>query len=127
MAIEYHEPPQELREETRDIHRALSTLAEELEAIDWYQHRIDVTSDEHLSELFEHNRNEEMEHAAMTLEWLRRTIPALDQHLRTYLFTEGPVTSVEEEETSSGGNGAAARGLGIGSLRVTPPAGKEVS
>lgn len=123
MTIEYHEPPQELREETRDIHRALSVLCEELEAIDWYQHRIDVTSDDSLREMFQHNMNEEMEHAAMALEWLRRNLPYLDTQLRSYLFTDGPVTEMGSGEAHE--NGTVARGLGIGSLRTLPHASKE--
>ena len=115
MAIEYHEPPEQLTARTRDLHRALSSLAEEIEAIDWYQHRIDVTNDDSLRELLAHNRNEEMEHAAMNLEWLRRNMPDFDQRLRVYLFTEGSIVAQEEEETS--GEAEANISLGIGSLR----------
>lgn len=116
MAIEYHEPPEQLSPETRDLHRALTSLCEEVEAIDWYQHRIDVTEDEELRALLAHNRSEEMEHAAMNLEWLRRRLPDLDEKLRTYLFTSGEITQSGEEGTS-----ATARthdgSLGIGALR----------
>ena len=125
MTIEYHEPPEELKPETRDVHRALATLCEELEAIDWYQHRIDVTQEESLRDLFEHNRNEEMEHAAMTLEWLRRTLPSLDEQLKQYLFTEGPVVrpkGVAEAESNGG-----LRSLEIGSLRTPAQDRKKVS
>lgn len=118
MAIEYHEPPDQLTARTRDLHRALSSLAEELEAIDWYQHRIDVTGDESLRALLVHNRNEEMEHAAMMLEWLRRQIPHLDETLRDYLFSEGSIVRQEEEETSGVTAEAPNRSLGIGSLRT---------
>lgn len=118
MTIEYHEPPEELKPETREIHRALTTVCEELEAIDWYQHRLDVSHDGELRSVIEHNRNEEMEHAAMTLEWLRRRIPEFDEQLRKYLFTEGailePRAAAESVPTE---NGALARGLGVGSLR----------
>ena len=105
MTIEYHEPPNELTARTRALHRAFATLVEELEAIDWYLERIDVTEDEEMISVLRHNREEEMEHAAMTLEWLRRQEPALDQRLRTYLFTNAPITEIEQKE--EGGNGAA--------------------
>lgn len=114
MTIEYHEPPEELSQETRDLHRALATLVEELEAIDWYQHRIDLTADEELRKILLHNRNEEMEHASMALEYLRRRLPDFDARLRTYLFTTG---SIVELEAAAEGAGRAAQTLGIGSLR----------
>lgn len=118
MSIDYHEPPDELSKRTRDIHRALSILCEELEAIDWYQHRLDVSDDSSLRELMLHNRNEEMEHAAMTLEWLRRTMPEFDQQLRRYLYREGPITDEpEEEEEDAHPNDPGAHDLRIGSLR----------
>lgn len=92
---------------------------EELEAIDWYDQRIDAATDPELSDILRHNRDEEKEHAAMVLEWLRRHDPVLDGHLRDYLFTEG---SIVGKESSAGGaapdGGGAARdgGLGIGGL-----------
>jgi len=92
----YHEPVDELASGTRDVHRALQSLQEELEAIDWYQQRIDASDDPELVRILAHNRDEEKEHAAMALEWLRRRDPVLDQKLRTYLFTEGDVTTLEE-------------------------------
>lgn len=98
MALEYHEPPEELSSQTREVHRALASLIEELEAIDWYQHRIDVTTDREMAALLEHNRNEEMEHAAMMLELLRRRVPAFDERLRTYLFIEGSILAADESE-----------------------------
>ena len=123
----YHEPVDRLTESTLDEHRAIVSLQEELEAVDWYQQRVDATSDPELAEILAHNRDEEKEHAAMTLEWLRRQDPVMDRHLRTYLFTEGSVIDIEDEATAQGGGdgpppeGAApANGdgsLGIGSLR----------
>lgn len=71
-SAEYHEPVELLSEETMEIHRAVVSLLEELEAIDWYQQRIDAARDEELKEILAHNRDEEKEHAAMSLEWLRR-------------------------------------------------------
>lgn len=119
MTIEYHEPPAELTAETREIHRALATLCEELEAIDWYQHRLDVSQDEDLLALIQHNRNEEMEHAAMTLEWLRRRMPDLDRQLRKYLFHDGSITEGRETLSAPASAGVAnqAGDLGIGALR----------
>jgi ferritin-like protein len=120
----YHEPVDRLRPETMDRHRAIVSLMEELEAVDWYDQRVDATEDEELREILAHNRDEEKEHAAMTLEWLRRRDPVLDRELRTYLFTEGPILEVEAEAMGrNGGDGGGERGsggdpsLGIGSLR----------
>lgn len=101
-------------------HRAIVSLMEELEAVDWYDQRVDGTDDPELREILIHNRDEEKEHAAMTLEWLRRRDPALDRYLRMYLFTEGSIIGIEEETGAGGtghgnGNGAS---LGIGSLRT---------
>lgn len=116
MTTSYHEPAGELSAETRDVHRALASLIEELEAVDWYNQRVDVTPDEDLKAILEHNRDEEIEHAAMTLEWLRRRLPKFDEELRTYLFTEQPITEVEEGGEEGGGDGA--RGdLGIGKFK----------
>jgi uncharacterized protein len=87
-SMTWHEPYEKLSEETRDLHRALRSLIEELEAIDWYQQRIDAASDDELRAVVKHNRDEEMEHAAMTLEWIRRRMPDFDKELRDWLFTE---------------------------------------
>jgi uncharacterized protein len=117
-----HEPADLLGEETIDRHRAFTSLIEELEAVDWYDQRVHATKDSSLAEVLAHNRDEEKEHASMTLEWLRRRDPILDTHLRTYLFTSEPITEVEAEavaeEAGGGGAGASQRtgSLGIGSL-----------
>ncbi len=87
----YHEPIEEMSDETRDMHRAIISLMEELEAIDWYQQRVDACKDEELKEILAHNRDEEKEHAAMVLEWIRRRDPKFDHELRDYLFTDGPI------------------------------------
>ena len=87
----YHEPLNELRDETRDMHRALVSLMEELEAVDWYNQRIDACKDEELRAILAHNRDEEKEHAAMVLEWIRRQDKKFDHELRDYLFTEKPI------------------------------------
>ena len=99
-------------------HRAIVSLMEELEAVDWYDQRVEATEDDSLGAVLAHNRDEEKEHAAMTLEWLRRHDPALSGHLRTYLFTELPVTEVEKEvETGAAGAAPVEGTLGIGSLK----------
>lgn len=116
-----HEEKQALDPMTIDRHRAIVSIMEELEAVDWYAQRADATDDAALQAVLEHNRDEEKEHAAMTLEWLRRNDAALDKHLRTYLFTEGDIIAIEEADTEGGGGDAEAGGgegsLGIGSLR----------
>ena len=83
----YHEPIDELTDETRDMHRAITSLMEELEAVDWYNQRVDACKDEALKNILAHNRDEEKEHAAMVLEWIRRKDPSFDKELRDYLFT----------------------------------------
>lgn len=87
----YHEPVSELSAETRDMHRAIVSLMEELEAVDWYNQRMDATNDEELRGLLKHNRDEEKEHAAMALEWIRRRDPEFDKQLREYLFKDVPL------------------------------------
>lgn len=128
-----HEPFELLKPETKDLHRAISTLMEELEAIDWYQQRADVCTDDELRSVFLHNKNEEIEHAMMTLEWIRRADPHFDENVRTYLLKTGPITAIEqaektvssvpEREEGAGGGGAPVTGgtagsLGIGSLKA---------
>ena len=93
----YHEPVDELTDASRDLHRAITSLMEELEAVDWYQQRIDVTRDRELAAILAHNRDEEIEHAAMVLEWIRRKVPKFDDELRDYLFTEKPIVAIEEK------------------------------
>jgi ferritin-like protein len=90
-----HEPEDRLPASAIDRHRALASIQEELEAVDWYDQRVEATDDAELASVLAHNRDEEKEHAAMTLEWLRRNDPVLDRHLRTYLFTSMPVTEIE--------------------------------
>lgn len=87
----YHEPVEELSDEARDMHRAITSLMEELEAVDWYNQRMDATRDPELRAILEHNRDEEKEHAAMVLEWIRRHDPRLDEELKDYLFTDKPL------------------------------------
>ncbi|MFW5756844.1 MAG: encapsulin-associated ferritin-like protein [Tangfeifania sp.] len=93
----YHEPPSELSEETRDKIRALVSLKEEIEAIDWYQQRMDAATDQQLKKILKHNRDEEIEHACMALEWLRRNDKVWDEKMNTYLFTEKDIVKLEDD------------------------------
>lgn len=117
----YHEPPELLSSETKEMHRALVSAIEELEAIDWYQQRADAAEDEELKAILLHNKEEEMEHFLMTLEWIRRRSPKFSEEMKKYLFTEGPLTEVEERATGGGESGGAAGSsdgsLGIGGLK----------
>jgi ferritin-like protein len=110
-----HEPAEALDAGTIDRHRALVSIMEELEAVDWYAQRVDAAGDRELASVLAHNRDEEKEHAAMTIEWLRRNDPKFDQHLRTYLFTEGPITAIEAAAVA-GADARPSGSLGIGSL-----------
>ena len=115
-----HEDRGDLSPATLDRHRGIVSLMEELEAMDWYAQRIEAAGDPELAAVLAHNRDEETEHAAMSLEWLRRKDPVLDQHLRQYLFTTGSIIAIEDEAEGGGGGGAPASSggdLGIGSLK----------
>lgn len=90
-SVGYHEPVEELSNKTRDMHRAIVSLMEELEAADWYNQRVDACKDPELRAILAHNRDEEKEHAAMVLEWIRRHDATLEKELREYLFSEGPI------------------------------------
>ena len=94
----YHEPIDELSDETRDMHRAITSLMEELEAVDWYNQRADACKDGALKAILAHNRDEEKEHAAMVLEWIRRQDPAFDKELRDYLFTDKEIAHSGQPE-----------------------------
>ena len=97
MAEQYHEPVEELTAEDRDMVRSLMSLKEEIEAIIWYQQRAAAGADEELKKVLAHNRDEEIEHAVMALEWLRRNMDGWDDACRTYLFTEKSIVELEEE------------------------------
>ena len=94
-SVGYHEPIEELSDETRDLHRAIVSLMEELEAIDWYNQRVNACKDPELRAILAHNRDEEKEHAAMVLEWIRRRDPILNKELKDYLFTTAPIAQAE--------------------------------
>ena len=114
-----HEPEERLSRQTIDRHRALVSVQEELEAVDWYDQRVNAATDAELAAILAHNRDEEKEHASMVLEWLRRHDPVLDRHLRTYLFTSDPI--VGEEAAAEGASKASSGSLGIGSLKGLQP------
>jgi len=90
-SVGYHEPVEELSAETRDMHRAIVSLMEELEATDWYNQRADACQDPVLKSILVHNRDEEKEHASMLLEWIRHKDPAFSSQLKEYLFTDTPI------------------------------------
>jgi ferritin-like protein len=118
----FHESEERLSPATRDMHRAIVSLMEELEAVDWYQQRMDATESAELRDILRHNRDEEKEHAAMVLEWIRRHDPAFDTKLREYLFTEGSIVGREaalEKQAANGrgSNGMAGTRTSVGSLR----------
>lgn len=122
MSNQYHEPVPELADQDRDFTRAIMSLKEELEAVDWYHQRAATTKDPELRAILEHNRDEEKEHAAMLMEWLRRRMPGWNEEMSTYLFTEGDLTTIEEGEeggeTEAGQEESGTTGsLGIGSLK----------
>ena len=121
---EFHED--NLSEEAKDYHRIIKSLMEELEAVDWYNQRADVTTDQSVQGIVEHNRDEEIEHAAMAIEWLRRNDPVWAEELETYLFTQSEITAVEEEAEGGAAEGeedtnntstSTNQSLGISSLK----------
>jgi uncharacterized protein len=123
-STDYHEPTELLSAETKDMHRALISAIEELEAIDWYQQRADACGDDDLRDILLHNKEEEIEHFLMTLEWIRRRSPSFDDQMKKYLFSEGSLTGLEEaamgriQGTSGHGTKGADGSLGVGSLKV---------
>jgi ferritin-like protein len=119
----YHEALELLSEHTKNLHRANVSLREELEAVDWYQQRAEACSDTELKAVLIHNRNEEIEHAMMTLEWLRRHDPTFAENISTYVGSSGPIVGVEASATGAAGaaaaTGSVSVSLGIGSLKGT--------
>lgn len=126
-SVGLHEAEERLRPETIDHHRALTSMMEELEAVDWYDQRVDAATDPELKEILAHNRDEEKEHFVMTLEWLRRRDAKMSQELQEKLFTTGSlvakeVVGKEGADSSGAASGASAPdgSLGIGSLKGGP-------
>ncbi len=112
--MDLHYPAEMMSKEDVDYVRALTSLKEEIEAVSWYHQREATTSDPTIKGVVRHNKEEEMEHAAMLLEWLRRHMPGWDKALRTYLFTEGDLLAIEE---GSQGSSSSPSGLGIGKIK----------
>jgi ferritin-like protein len=115
-----HEQPELLSEATKNMHRAIVSLREELEAVDWYQQRAEACSDPDLAAVLQHNKREEIEHAMMTLEWIRRTSADFDGNISKYIGSEGPILEVEENAKEAAGDAPithADGSLGIGSLK----------
>lgn len=106
----YHEPIEELSKETRLMHQAIVSVQEEFEAVDWYRQRADACADDELREILLHNMREELEHACMTLEWLRRNNADFQEQMSTYLFTDGPILEAEAHATGKSGGGATGSG-----------------
>ncbi len=92
----FHEDIADLSDATRDMHRAIQSLIEELEAVDWYNQRAEACKDE-LKAILGHNRDEEKEHASMLLEWIRRKDSTFSKELKDYLFTDKPIAKLESE------------------------------
>lgn len=111
---QYHEPANELSGNTRDLTRALMSLKEEIEAIDWYNQRLGAAQNEDLKKILAHNRDEEIEHACMALEWLRRNMEGWDEKLKMYLFSKGDITNLEEEMEGGDEKDEKETDLGIG-------------
>ena len=113
----YHEPLELLSGETREMHRAVVSLMEELQAIDWYQQRADACADLPLKNVLLHNKDEEIEHATMLMEWIRRHSEHFDQMLHRYLFTEAPITGIEKGAEATGPASSPGLVLGIGGMK----------
>jgi ferritin-like protein len=113
-----HEDPGKLDPLTVDKHRAIRSLMEELEAVDWYAQRVDAAGDAELKAILAHNRDEEKEHAMMVLEWLRRHDSVFDEMIKTYVNSTGPIVAVEAGTTGNGTSHAPVAGAGDGSLGI---------
>lgn len=113
---EYHEPMEDLSQDAIEYHRIIQSVIEELEAVNWYNQRADATDDESVRNIVAHNRDEEIEHACMGLEWLRRNSEVWDEFLREFLFTEEEITELEEGEEEEEHSETGDNSLGIGDL-----------
>jgi len=114
---DYHELQDKLSEEDLNFARALNSLKEEVEAINWYQQRVAATEDESLKAILAHNRDEEIEHAVMTIEWLRRNMPGWDDELKTYLFSDKDIVAAEGGEEKAAETSEKPSDLGLGDTR----------
>jgi uncharacterized protein len=116
--LEFHEPREKLSDDLLDVKRAIDSMREELEAVDWYRQRMAGTTDPALRAVLDHHQREEIEHFAMLLEWCRRKDADFDAKLRVYLFTEGDLLEVEDRAEKGGKSEAVDRRKTIGSLKV---------
>ena len=98
-----HVAREKLSRKTLEMHYAITSLMEELEAVDWYRQRADDIEDPELKAIVLHNAKEELEHAAMVLEWIRRNDPQADAQLREYLFKDGSIVGHEEGSSEAHG------------------------
>ena len=114
-----HDPLETLKQKTPNMHRAVVSVVEELQAIDWYSQRVDAAQDPELRAILQHNSDEEKEHASMLLEWIRRQDPVFEAHLRRYLFSSGSIVREEQRAEAAGanGNGGGSARASIGSLK----------
>lgn len=115
--MDYHEPVELLDEKARDIARILHSLKEEVEAVNWYHQRVSASNNPVIKELLAHHRNEEIEHAVMAVEWLRRNMPGWDKELRQYLFTTGPIVGIEPAIYENHPKNKPASRLNIGNMK----------
>ena len=115
--MQYTEPADKLDQQTVHQAQALKSLMEEVEAVNYYNQRAALTPNAELKALLAHNRDEEIEHAAMLIEWLRRNMDGWDEELKTYLFTSAPLTQVESGGGAGAESGVSSKPLGIGSLK----------
>lgn len=98
-----HEMNEDLSRATRDLHRAIVSLTEELDAVDWYRQRADACKDDQLREILLHNMREEVEHSAMLIEWIRRNSRDFEANLKSYLFKQTPITDIAQRTTDTEG------------------------
>ena len=116
-----HAPRERLSRHTMLLHQAIVSVMEEIEAVDWYRQRADDAEDETLKALLLHNMREEMEHASMLLEWIRRHDEDFARHMKTYLFTEKPILEIEDRGKTAATGGAkpgrSGAGFTVGRLR----------
>jgi len=98
----FHEDPGELSDFAKNYHRVIQSTIEELEAVDWYNQRAEAATDAEARAIFEHNRDEEIEHACMGLEWLRKNVPHWDAMMREFLFKEGSIVGQEASMKEDG-------------------------
>jgi len=110
-----HERREDLSNAVLDAHRAYQSLMEELEAVDWYSQRAEATDDEDLQKILLHNRDEELEHACMTLEWIRRTQDGWNDKMKTYLFKKKEIINLEEDHSKKSDYN---QSLNVGKIKI---------